>query len=823
MTFKAPQSVGIYTVDDIDLIDSALNRTVATTSDLSSAGYPTTLNLSNASAMPPAPPTAVSAVAQTFAAMVSWTPPSDNGGTAILDYTVTASPGGETTTVTGDQTSAYISLYSNITYTFTVHATNGIGSSVESSASAPVATPPTAPQAPTNLVVTPGPGSATVSWTPPYDGGLPITSYELRTEGNRFVDVPGNQTSATITGLLGGGRAYQFFVTATNSFSVGEQAGTEPVPIAVGLPDVVTNLHATAGDQLGIVTWDPPLNTGGTPITGYTIVGPNGPMTVAGTQTTATYTGLTNGQGASLTVFATNAVGDGAGTLSNPFLPAPPLQLPETPIQIVASAGDGMAMVSWTEPAGAHVDSYTVTASPGGLRVASVQLSHLITGLTNGVTYTFTVHATNATGSSPESVPSNPVTPAGAAATVPQPPQSVNATPGLRHVSVSWQAPATDGGSPIVSYKVTPSTGGTLTFPATTFNHDFTSLQPGVAVSYDIVATNAIGDSLPADSATAVPYAAPDPPTNVSAIAFSGAALLTWTAPVSDNGSPIVEYDVTTTPPTTSTTVPAAQTGTVIAGLTNGVTYTFTVRASDVAALFTDSAPSNAVTPCGAATVPDVPASVSTTPGERHVLVAWQAPATDGGSPIVSYKVTPSTGGTLTFPATTFNHDFTSLQPGVAVSYDIVVTNAIGDSLPADSATVVPYAAPDPPTNVSVFPLSQSVLLTWTAPVSDHGNPIQGYDITSTPPVGIPDGRGRADVDADHRPHERGLVHVRRPRARLRVTWHRLLPSNPAIPSAPATPPGAPPGVHVSFGRGSVSVVWSGRPWPTAPRSPVTR
>jgi uncharacterized repeat protein (TIGR01451 family) len=83
---------------------------------------------------------------------------------------------------------------------------------------------------------------------------------------------------------------------------------------------------------------------------------------------------------------------------------------------VVASAGNGSAILAWTPPVnngGSPIGTYTITANPGALTltVPANQTGTNFTGLTNGTTYTFTVHATNATGNSAESAPSAAVTP----------------------------------------------------------------------------------------------------------------------------------------------------------------------------------------------------------------------------------------------------------------------------------------------------------------------------------------------------------------------------------------------------------------------------
>jgi len=93
-----------------------------------------------------------------------------------------------------------------------------------------------------------------------------------------------------------------------------------------------------------------------------------------------------------------------------------PLTPPGAPTNVLAKAGNKSATVSWTAPAddgGYAIDDYTVVATPGGasVTVPAPGTNAVVSGLHNGVRYTFTVSARNAIGDGPNSIASNAVRP----------------------------------------------------------------------------------------------------------------------------------------------------------------------------------------------------------------------------------------------------------------------------------------------------------------------------------------------------------------------------------------------------------------------------
>jgi titin len=206
------------------------------------------------------------------------------------------------------------------------------------------------------------------------------------------------------------------------------KAGSQAPPTAPAAPGNVT---ATAGDKSATVSWTAPAN-GGSPITAYTItpyVGTTAqtPTVITGTPpaASANITGLTDGTAYTFTVSATNGVGTGpASAASSPVTPTAPTA-PAAPGNVTATAGNQSATVSWTAPAngGSPITMYTVTPYLAGVAQTPTQVAGsppattaIVTGLTNGSSYTFAVSAANAVGAGPASAPSPAVTPTATAA-----------------------------------------------------------------------------------------------------------------------------------------------------------------------------------------------------------------------------------------------------------------------------------------------------------------------------------------------------------------------------------------------------------------------
>jgi len=191
--------------------------------------------------------------------------------------------------------------------------------------SAPAAAPPAAP---TNVTAVAAVGQASVTWFPT-PNGQPVTQYLVRTfsasgGGTGVPDVVVNSTpgtslvgnSVTVTGLVNG-LAVKFEVEAINN--LGSSAFSAPsnvvTPQVLTAPGAPTGVVATSGIASSTIAWTAPANTGGSPITSYSVtarlngVASGSPIGVSGTTTGVNFTGLTNGKTYTFTVHATNAIG----------------------------------------------------------------------------------------------------------------------------------------------------------------------------------------------------------------------------------------------------------------------------------------------------------------------------------------------------------------------------------------------------------------------------------------------------------------------------------------------------------------------------------
>ncbi len=485
----------------------------------------------------PGTPTIGTATAGTTSASVTFTAPASNGGSTITGYTATCGSGSNTGTASPITVSG---LAAGTAVTCSVLATNAAGNGSSSTASNSV-TPYTTPGAPTIGTATPGNGSLGVSFTAPASNGFStITGYTATCGG--FTGT-GTASPITVSGLTNG-TSYSCSVTATNAAGTGTASGTTSgTPRTV--PGAPTIGSATAGSISATVTFTAPGSTGGSAITGYTAT--CGAISNTGSASPLTVSGLTAGTAVTCTVTATNAAGTGtASAVSNSVTP---YTVPDAPTIGTITPGNGQLGVAFTAPASNGFSTITgYTATCGAFSGSSTSSPITVSGLTNGTSYSCSVTATNAAGNSAASSSAS-----GTPATVPGAPTIGTVTAGNAQISVTFTAPASNGGSTITAYTATcgAATGSGISSPVVV-----TGLVNGTSYSCTVKATNSAGtgvDSAASASVTpqgtqTITFGTPPSPT------FSAGGTFSVSATGGASGNAIVFSSLTTSACTVSGT-----------------------------------------------------------------------------------------------------------------------------------------------------------------------------------------------------------------------------------------------------------------------------
>jgi hypothetical protein len=254
---------------------------------------------------------------------------------------------------------------------------------------------------------------------------------------------------------------------------------------------------------------------------------------------------------------------------------------PYTPVNFTVTPASGTELdLAWNEPYSA-VSNFNVQELESGTYVQIAQVPGTLTnfnatGLSEGTTYSFKVVAVNSAGSSAPT--------AAVSATTPVPPADVtnltysNVT--ATGATITWTNVATNATSIEITRTLESNNSQYLTrLSATSTSYTDTMLLPGRAYDYEVVVFSLAG---PSDGVDVIPETIPDVAATPTAMVTGTAITLNW----ADYGHAVSSYNVyRSLTPGGEGTKPYA---TGIAGdsftdtgLTNGVTYYYTITAVD--------------------------------------------------------------------------------------------------------------------------------------------------------------------------------------------------------------------------------------------------
>jgi alpha-tubulin suppressor-like RCC1 family protein/uncharacterized protein YjbI with pentapeptide repeats len=739
------RDVGMTTTATVGSLTNGIAHTF-TVAAYNGVGAGTGPSSNSATATPVAPvtapdaPTGVTATVGNQSASITWLPPASNGGSPITGYGIIIAPPVTDIVLNFNGTTATVSGLGNGTaYTFSVTATNAVGTSPESAPSSPV-TPYTVPGVPIGVVANAGNQSVSLTWTaPPWNGGRPITGYAVSISPA----VPGalvnvNGTSASVTGLANG-TPYTFTVSAINLAGTGAPSAPTGWITPFTVPDAPTGLTATAGNGSATLGWTAPASDGGSPGTGYTVAISPAAGSVVVSGTTAAVTGLTNGTAYTFTVAAINGAGTGpASSPSSPFTPIAPVTVGT--FAIGGAINDGYVVVR-VDKNGASFSGATVTLVSGATTVTVPNIG--------GFTYSTNAFTLPASGQSVTVTVTDGVNTATGSATVPgrptiTAPTAGSSIPAASPLTVAWTLtpaapdpvrfkvegfctlPCSSGSWKSEAATARSSTLGAGFFPAGTGVEMAVYAVNDLPLTGNVVTGSGLVVNAKAPTSGYLNFnaaAAPGAPTSVVATAGIQSASLSWTAPVSNGGSAITGYAVASTPAAPAgAAVSVVGTSATVTGLAAGTAYTFTVSAINLAGTGTASAPSNAVTPTGPARL-RVSAAIGASPTESMQIVhVWDEAGADVPDAVVMVEWTIN-GATNTVPLTGANGWYNA-NPQVAwpegTAVRLIVTRGIGPgSSRVEAQGVMPgLATISAPAAGAQVPFDRPVTVNWSGAFS---------------------------------------------------------------------------------------------------------
>lgn len=271
-------------------------------------------------------------------ATVTFSAPSDDGGSAITGYTVVSNPAGGTDTHANSTALSHVvtGLSNGTAYTFTVTAVNALGTGLPSAPSNSV-TPAAAPIATTGVATAITATGATLNGSVTANGSATSIVFDYGTS-NAYGSQATASPSTTPANFAGNATAsplgltcnttYHFRIRATNSAGStnGSDASFTTTSCTPGVPGPPTIVSISPGPGSATISFTPPSVVGNSNIISYTATcsapghasrsasSPTSPITVSGLAGGVVYT---------CTVVATNSAGSSAASSAMPVTPKP--------------------------------------------------------------------------------------------------------------------------------------------------------------------------------------------------------------------------------------------------------------------------------------------------------------------------------------------------------------------------------------------------------------------------------------------------------------------------------------------------------------------
>lgn len=538
----------------------------------------------------------------------------------------------------------------------------------------------------------------------------------------------GTETSVPITVTDGEGR------TADAAVTVRATGSRKPLPSVVSqrldgvLPGQTVTVDLLLGSAdpfgLGLTVLEPAVTTGAAGL-------------AAGPTMAGSFVSFTVAQGFSGEIVVGYRVQDGtndpdrivSATLVATIADRP--SPPGTPVVVEGSRTATGVRLSWapSDPHGSPLSGYVVTGGGSTTLCAPEGGSCLVEGLAAGVGVVFTVVARNAVG---ESTPSGP-----SASVIPDAAPVAPAAPGTTWVSrgvldVSWTLPTGDF-SEVAGVDLQILANGQSQviagLPGTSYRA--TGLDPSTTYTFQVRAVNREGvGEWSASGPAVIPSGTPGAPPVSASYLYDGTTAqvaVAWEQPADTGGQAVVGYRVLI--------------GGQQVGSTDGASrrWQFDVTGTGGRTVEVYARSERGESPAGTADVvlftrPTPPSSVSATPADGALTLAWGSGSTPG-SAVGSYQYQIG-GGPWTAAGAGNAVTIGGLANGTAYTVAVRLCNAVGGSTeaatcsdPVSAAPATPFGSLTPPT-LSLTAERNKVTASWQWPANGNGRAIESSTAT---------------------------------------------------------------------------------------------
>lgn len=656
--------------------------------------------------------------------VVTWGAPEYAGTAPITGYALSWTVGGDTTSATTDAETTKHTISSpsrGSRYDLSVKATNSVGDSTAATNYVVVPAPPDSPMdIAWEIVTNDGVDGLRITWDAPASSGTSsvkgyVVQYTVG-EVTATKSLGATARSYTIDEPVPGGQyAIKLSVQTDDGMSAATLTFTYPKP-----PDAPRAFTAKLDDAGNIaLTWNAPLSSGTSLISGYELAVNVGTRTSRGdvtstnllnaTARTHAIAGPVPGKTYRFGLAAVSNAGKSStaeATLTVPDVPG----MPRAVAGVIDDKGD--LVVTWSAPANRNESAlrrYALTwrrgSEVGSNSVADASSPRFVLeDPVAGSTYDFEIKSVGPIGESGAATLS---------VTIPAPPgapRDFAATVRSGEVILTWDAPAEAGTAELQGFALTWSivgedsadSRGSVTRDAETTS--FTLASPRYGMTYAFTLRAVTGDGT--GPAVAVRYRVPTVPGMPSILSASysdGTTTLRWDSPASDGGIAVTGYEVSWEPitGTGNQSVGSDQLSFAVPDTQLGIVYRFAVVARNAVGrgpIATLDYEVSTGEPSGK-TFDDnprqLPLNFSATFLDGVARFAWRTPEVIVGNPVVSFVLSWSATNhdhfaTVDLPADVVGHELSGLRRGAEYSISLVVVRQAGTQSPIARFFTVP-------------------------------------------------------------------------------------------------------------------------------------